>query len=71
MNLIKSTGTFSFFTLISRLLGYIRDILIAIFLEQDFWQMPSLLHLEFLILLEDYFQKELLMPHLSQVTQLY
>jgi len=32
MNLIKSTGTFSFFTLISRLLGYIRDILIAIFL---------------------------------------
>ena len=32
MNLIKSTGTFSFFTLISRILGYIRDILIAIFL---------------------------------------
>ncbi len=32
MNLIKSTGTFSFFTLISRLSGYLRDILIAIFL---------------------------------------
>ncbi|MBA1338661.1 MAG: putative peptidoglycan lipid II flippase [Pelagibacterales bacterium] len=32
MNLIASTSTFSFFTLISRLLGYIRDILIAIFL---------------------------------------
>jgi putative peptidoglycan lipid II flippase len=32
MNLIKSTGTFSFFTLISRVLGYIRDILIAMFL---------------------------------------
>ena len=32
MNLIKSTGTFSFFTLISRLLGYLRDVLIAIFL---------------------------------------
>ena len=32
MNLIKSTGTFSFFTLISRLTGYVRDILIAIFL---------------------------------------
>ena len=32
MNLIKSTGTFSFFTTISRILGYIRDILIAIFL---------------------------------------
>jgi len=32
MNLIKSTGTFSFFTIISRILGYFRDILIAIFL---------------------------------------
>jgi len=32
MNLIKSTSTFSFFTIISRLLGYLRDILIAIFL---------------------------------------
>ena len=32
MNLVKSTGTFGFFTIISRLLGYIRDFLIAIFL---------------------------------------
>ena len=32
MNLIKSTSTFSFFTLISRISGYLRDILIAIFL---------------------------------------
>ena len=32
MNLIKSTGTFSFFTIISRLLGYARDVLIAVFL---------------------------------------
>ena len=32
MNLIKSTGTFSLFTIISRLLGYLRDILIAMFL---------------------------------------
>ena len=32
MNLIKSTGTLSFFTIISRLLGYVRDILIAMFL---------------------------------------
>ena len=31
MNLIKSTTTFSFFTLISRILGYFRDILIAIY----------------------------------------
>ncbi len=32
MNLLKSTGTFGFFTILSRLLGYLRDILIAIFL---------------------------------------
>ena len=32
MNLIKSTTTFSFYTLISRVLGYIRDLLIAIYL---------------------------------------
>ena len=32
MNLIKSTSTFSFFTIISRLLGYVRDVLIAVFL---------------------------------------
>ena len=36
MNLIKSTGTFGFFTVISRLLGYLRDILIAIFLGTSF-----------------------------------
>jgi len=32
MNLIASTSTFGFFTLLSRILGYVRDILIAIFL---------------------------------------
>ena len=32
MNLLFSTSIFSFFTLISRILGYIRDILIAFFL---------------------------------------
>jgi putative peptidoglycan lipid II flippase len=32
MNIVKSTGTFGFFTIISRLLGYLRDILIAVFL---------------------------------------
>ena len=36
MNLIKSTSTFSFFTIISRLLGYLRDILIAIFLGTSY-----------------------------------
>ena len=32
MNLLSSASLFSFFTLISRILGYLRDILIAIFL---------------------------------------
>ena len=32
MNLLSTASTFSFFTLISRVLGYVRDILIAIFL---------------------------------------
>ena len=36
MNLIKSTGTFGFYTIISRLLGYLRDVLIAIFLGAGF-----------------------------------
>ena len=37
MNLVKSTGTFGFYTLISRLLGYLRDVLIAIFLGTSFF----------------------------------
>ena len=32
MNLLSSTSVFGFYTLLSRVLGYIRDILIAIFL---------------------------------------
>ena len=32
MNLIKSTGTFSIFVIISRIVGYLRDVLIAIYL---------------------------------------
>ena len=30
MNLIKSTGTFSFYTILSRILGYLRDFFIAL-----------------------------------------
>ena len=37
MNLVKSTGTFGFYTIISRLLGYLRDVLIAIFLGTSFF----------------------------------
>ena len=36
MNLVKSTGTVDFYTIISRLLGYLRDVLIAIFLGTSF-----------------------------------
>ena len=36
MNLLSSTYVFSFFTLLSRVLGYFRDILIAIFLGASF-----------------------------------
>ncbi len=36
MNIIKSTGTFGFYTIISRILGYLRDVLIAIFLGTSF-----------------------------------
>jgi putative peptidoglycan lipid II flippase len=32
MNLLSSTSVFSFYTLVSRVLGYLRDILIAVFL---------------------------------------
>ena len=32
MNLLSSTSIFSFYTLLSRILGYLRDIIIAIFL---------------------------------------
>ena len=32
MNLLSSTSVFGFYTLVSRVLGYLRDILIAIFL---------------------------------------
>ena len=59
MNLIKSTGTFSFFTIISRLLGYLRDILIAVFLGAGPLADAFLWHLGYQIHLEDYFQKEL------------
>ena len=37
MNLIKSTGTFGFYTIISRILGYLRDVLIAIYLGTGFF----------------------------------
>ena len=58
MNLIASTSTFSFFTLISRILGYVRDILIAIFLGTSLFADAFLLLLDYPTRLEDYLQKE-------------
>ena len=68
MNLIKSTGTFSFFTLISRVLGYIRDVLIAIYLGSGPLADAFFVAFKFQILSEDYFLKEPLMRLLFQAT---
>ena len=43
MNLLSSASVFGFYTLVSRVLGYFRDILIAVFLEQVFTLMLFLL----------------------------
>jgi len=59
MNLIKSTGTFSFFTIISRLLGYVRDILIAVFLGAGPLADAFFVAFRYQIHLEDYFQKNI------------
>ena len=66
MNLLSSTSIFSFYTLISRMLGYIRDILIAIFLGASIYADAFFVAFVFPILLEDYLQKELLMQPLFQ-----
>ena len=68
MNLVKSTGTFGFYTIISRLLGYLRDVLIAIFLGTSLLADAFFLLLEFLIRLEDYLLRVHLMQHLYLVT---
>jgi len=67
MNLIKSTGTFSFFTLISRILGYLRDLLIAVNLGSGPLADAFFVAFRIPILSEGYFLKELLMQLLSQV----
>ena len=71
MNLIKSTSTFSFFTIISRLLGYLRDILIAVFLGTGILADAFFVAFRIPILLEDYFLKEHLMQLLFQATHHY
>ena len=55
MNLLSSASIFSFFTLISRILGYLRDILIAIFLGASIFADAFFVALDYLILLDDLF----------------
>ena len=69
MNIIKSTGTFSFYTLISRISGYFRDILIAIFLGSGPIADAFLLHLEFQIRLEEFLERVLSTLLLYKVMQ--
>ena len=68
MNLIKSTGTFSLFVILSRILGYIRDFFIAIYLGSG--PIADAFFVAFRIpnTLEDYLQKVLLMQHLFHLT---
>ena len=70
MNLLSSTSIFSFFTLISRILGYLRDILIAFFLGASIFADAFFVALDYLIHLEDYLQRELSMQHLFQAIHL-
>ena len=70
MNLVKSTGTFGFYTIISRLLGYLRDVLIAIFLGTSLLADAFFVALEFQTHSEDYLLKAHLMQHLFLATPL-
>ena len=68
MNLIKSTSTYSFFVIISRILGYIRDVLIAIYLGSG--PIADAFFVAFRIpnTFRRLFQKELLIQLLYRVT---
>ena len=66
MNLLSSASVFSFYTLISRVLGYFRDILIAIFLGASIYADAFFVAFRLPILLEDFLQKEFLMQLLFQ-----
>ena len=59
MNLIKSTGTFSFFTIISRILGYLRDLLIS---SQNYSELEEL---DSQVFLMDYINGELVNPRIK------
>ena len=63
MNILKSVGSYGGLTIISRVLGYLRDILIAIFIGTSYLADAFLLLLDFLTLLDDFLLKD----HLTQL----
>ena len=67
MNLLSSTTVFSFYTMMSRVLGYFRDILIAIFLGSSIYADAFFVAFRLQILLGDYLLKEHSMLHSFQV----
>ena len=67
MNLLSSATVFSFFTLISRILGYVRDILIAIFLGASIFADAFLSLSEYPIPLGDCLRRGHLMQRLYLV----
>ena len=67
MNLLSSATVFSFFTLISRILGYLRDILIAIFLGASIFADAFFVAFRLPNTLDVYLLKVHLMQHLFQV----
>ena len=66
MNLLSSTSVFGFYTLLSRVLGYLRDILIAVFLGTSIYADAFFVALDCLIHSEDCSPKEHLMQLLYQ-----
>ena len=67
MNLLSSTTVFSFYTMLSRVLGYFRDILIAIFLGTSIYADAFFVAFRLPNTFRDYLQKVRLMLHLFQV----
>ena len=69
MNLLSSTSVFGFYTLLSRVLGYLRDILIAFFLGTSIYADAFFVAFRLPNTFRSYLPKEHLMLHLFQVMQ--
>jgi len=64
MNLLSSASIFSFYTLISRILGYLRDILIAAFLGASIYADAFFVAFRLPNTFRRLFAEEFLMQHL-------